>query len=105
MSLLFAIQILILGSDIFSVQLVHSELDALALTVGHSISQSGRLSQELYDYVASYTSTELVCLLNCQPRFGDTVTFIVQRQYDPLILSDQTLLIRVKRSTVVGYYN
>lgn len=84
---------------------MHSELDALATTVGYSISQVGFVTQEQYDYVASYPDTELVCLLNCQPRFGDTVTFAIRRNFDPLILSQELMTIQVKRSTVVGYYN
>lgn len=104
LSLVFVIQVLLMGGDIFSAQLIHSEIDALAMTAAMRIAKEGGISDGLSDYVHSFNA-EIDCLSACSPSFGETLTFRIYRTYQPIVIADQPIEISVKRSTVIGYYN
>lgn len=104
LSLFFVIQILMLGGDIYALQLVHSHLDALGQTAAFRISQAGRIDEATRDWLTSKNVT-VTCHLNCTPRFGDVLEFSLETTYDPLIISSETMTVSVMRSAVIGYYN
>jgi hypothetical protein len=104
LSLLFVVQILILGGDIFALQVVYTNLDALGQTTSFRIAQAGRIDEATTMWLLS-KNTVITCLQNCTPRFGDTLEFKLETTYDPLIISSETMTISVTRSAVIGYYN
>jgi len=103
LTLTFVMQILILGGDIYALQLVHAYLDAIAQTTGFRIAQAGRADDGTIAWLAD-RDVAFTCLLNCVPRFGDTMEFRLTTAYDPLILSPEPLSVSVVRMTVIGYY-
>ena len=105
LSFLFVLQVLLFGGDISNVQIVHSELDALATHVAQKIGYDGYLSVNTITYVESYPDTTIRCLSGCAPRFGDTLVFEIMRDYQPFVLQKDILTIRVERAAVIGYYN
>jgi hypothetical protein len=104
LSLFFVFQIIMLVGDIFSLQIIHSELDAIAHTVSYRIAKDGNITEATHQWACENYQSQIVCLKNCQPRFGDTLEFKVIRQYQPLIINNQTITVSVKRATVIGYY-
>lgn len=105
LSLLFVLQVLLFGGDLSNIQIVHSELDALATTVAQRIGYDGRVTEATVAYVESHPNTYFQCLENCAPHFGDTLVFAITRDYQPLVIQKEVLTIRVQRATVIGYYN
>ena len=105
LSFIFVLQVLLFGGDISSIQIVHSELDALATHVAQRISYDGYLSPATIAYVESDSSTSIQCLSGCAPRYGDTLVFEITRDYLPLVMKKTPFTIRVERAAVIGYYN
>lgn len=104
LSLTFVVQILLLGGDIFSLQLVSARLDALAQTASFRIAQAGRIDNATTSWL-SHKNIAISCLSNCVPRFGDTLEFMLETNYEPIIISPETITVRITRATVIGYYN
>jgi hypothetical protein len=104
LTLTFVIQILILCGDLLGLQLVHSHLDAIGQTTSFRIAQTGRIDAAIEDWLLSQ-DIHLTCLANCSPRFGDTLEFRLDKNYDPLIIAPDTMTVSVIRSAVIGYYN
>ena len=105
LSLIFVIQIFLLGADILCVQVLYSELDSIALSAGYMIANDAGISQETADFVYETIGGTIACTKDCSPRFGDTLVYEVAVRYDPLIMQEGNMDIVVTRSTVIGYYN
>lgn len=105
LSLIFIIQIFLLGSDILCVQVIYSELDAVALSAEYMIANDAQISPETVAFVANAIGGTIVCTSNCSPRFGDALIFEVAVYYDPLIMDSAPMKLVVQRSAVIGYYN
>ncbi len=104
LSLTFLVQILILGGDLIALQFVHSHLDAIAQTTSFRIAKAGRIDDATITWLEQRDIT-LSCLSNCSPRFGDTLSFSLNQNYDPLIIHNDTISVSVTRYAVIGYYN
>lgn len=102
-SVIFVFQLLLMMGDITAIQVIQSEMQAHAVTLVHEIALKGRLDQTMMDRTAERGYT-LVCLVNCLPQFGDTLTFQLTIAYDPMVLSDQPLFLQLTRDAVVGVY-
>jgi hypothetical protein len=46
----------------------------------------------------------LTCLSNCQPQFGDTLTYRLEVVVTPLIISNNPMSLRIVRHAVIGIY-
>lgn len=103
LSLIFVFQIFILGGDIISIQFIYSNIDSVSMTAGYMIAKDGNAIAAI-KFVNSQNMT-LECQENEAPLFGDVLIYYVSQQYDPLIIKKEKMIIRVKRSTVIGYYN
>lgn len=103
LSLIFVIQLLLIIGDVFTIQVLHARLDALALTAGYWISQRGAITEDLLSFLDDRGAT-FTCVSHCQPTFGQTVEFTLSRMYDPLIISDSAMMLVVTHYSVVGYY-
>ena len=105
LSMVFLMSVLLLVGDMTNLALVKNGLDSVALTISYRIAMDGYLSKQCetlastYSAKVAYEEGEL-----STHRIGDTVRFVVYRDYSPLILSKDTLTVAVHRSAVVGYY-
>lgn len=104
LTLVFVVQIIILGGDIFALQLVYGHLDAIGQTTSFRIAQAGRIDQATTTWLTEH-NIAITCLKNCSPRFGDTLEFRLETSYDAMIISDSPLSVSVTRMAVIGYYN
>lgn len=105
LSLIFVIQIFLLGSDILCVQVIYSELDAVALSAQYMIANDAGLTAATAEFVESTIGGTITCTANCSPRFGDALVFEIAVTYDPLIMASEPMTLVVQRSAVIGYYN
>ena len=105
LSFLFVINVFLFGSDLINVQLLYSNLDAVAMTAGHLIVEMCGITAEVVEFVEAEANATIYCVNNCTPRFGDTYIYVVTTSYEPITMSDEPIEISIRRSVVIGYYN
>jgi hypothetical protein len=103
LSLIFVIQLLLMTGDIAIIQAKQTQLQAFATTIGQRISLEGGLNQTMVDW-ATDEGFFLTCLSNCQPQFGDTLTYRLEVVVTPLIISNNPMSLRIVRHAVIGIY-
>jgi len=105
LSLLLVVELFILAADIFTAQIIYTNLDAVGITAGNIISSKGEITDELKTYVRTQTGGEIEAVGNETPLFGSIYTFKISRTFDPINQFTNTTEITVVRSVVIGYYN
>ena len=105
LSLLLVIELFVLAGDIFSAQIIYTNLDAVSITAGNVISTKGGITDELRNYVREETGGEITAVGNEAPLFGSIYTFKISKEYNPMNSFTSNTEISVVRSVVIGYYN
>ncbi len=99
----FIIMALCYAGDLIAIQVIHSQLDAISLTVSQHISYYGTLVQKTIDFVEKDGKTHIVSLSG-PVQIGEVYEYRLYREYDPLFMGDEVMEISIRRSAVVGYY-
>lgn len=102
LSLVFLMSVFLMAGDMFCVSAIHNDLDSIALTVSYLVSRDGYVSDATRQFVED--SGADLTLPSESPRIGDIYSFEVSKSYTPIIISREAIVITVKRTTVVGYY-
>lgn len=105
LSLLLVIQLFVLAGDIFTAQIIYTNLDAVSITAGNVISSKAEITNELKAYVKEQTGGEIIAVGDETPLFGSVFTYKITREFRPLNRFIATNEISVVRSVVIGYYN
>lgn len=106
LSLIFVSIFVAFGTDLMLLQYEFSSLDSVAVNIGYIISKNGGLTDSLSQNLEeSYSLYSLTCTSNCSNTVGELLTFEIVRKYKPLIISDKPMYIKVKRATMIGYYD
>lgn len=103
LSLVFIISLFVFASDIVSVQIIYTNLDAVSLTVGNMISQKATITQEMKDLVYNQTGGYLVEVGENLRLLGTPFKYKITRSFDPVILKSEEMEITVVRSVIIGY--
>ena len=105
LSLAFMMSVLLLAADLLNVAIIKNSLDALSLTVSYRIAQEGTLSNGTKQLISSYGARYRLEDGEREAfRIGDTVTYFLEKDYQPFVLGKETRQISVRRSAVIGYY-
>lgn len=99
----FFIIAMFFSSDLICIQIINSELDALAIQVSHLISYYGVLNETVEDFATKDGKTYIVAISNVVQR-GEPFEFILYREYEPLFMEPSPMRISIRRAAVVGYY-
>lgn len=105
LSLIFVIELFILAGDLFSAQIIYTNLDAVSITAGNIISSKGGITDELRTYVSDNTGGEITAVGDETPLFGSIYTFKISKNFKPMNPFTSDNVIQVVRSVVIGYYN
>ena len=105
LSLLLVIELFVLAGDIFSAQIIYTNLDAVSITAGNIISTKGEITDEIKNYVRNETGGEITAVGNDTPLFGSDFTFRITKEFNPMNRFTGKTEISVVRSVVIGYYN
>lgn len=105
LSLLLVVELFILAGDVFSAQVIYTNLDAISITSGNIISSKGEITDELRDYVRTQTGGEISAVGDETPLFGSVFTFKITKEFKPMNRFTNKTDIVVTRSVVIGYYN
>ena len=105
LSLLLVVELFILAGDVFSAQVIYTNLDAVSITAGDIISSKAEITDELRNYVRNQTGGEITPLGDETPLFGSVYTFKISKEFSPMNKFTGKTEIAVVRSVVIGYYN
>lgn len=106
-SMVMATLAILLSSDLVSGQVITSELDTVAVTVGYYISKSGGINDSIKSYVRKEVDANIYCAMEeCTSiKKGDTYFYIIEKPYTPILSIKNDNFIRIKRSVVIGLYS
>ena len=103
LTLFFLIQMVAYCGDLSALQALHSLLDAVALTAAKSIAIEGSITAKVSAMVERDCGGRIYPLSEATPQVGEVYPFAIERSYESLILSPTSMMVTVKRSTVIGY--
>lgn len=105
LSLLLVVELFILAGDIFSSQIIYTNLDAASITAGNMISSKGGITDDVISFVKNNTGGEIAAVGDDSPLFGSIYTFKISKSYQSLNFFSGESEISVVRSVIIGYYN
>lgn len=105
LSLIFILELFLLACDLFSGQILYTNLDAASVVAGNVISSKGGITSEVVRYVEDTTGAEIEAVSTETPRFGDVYTYRIFKSYKPLTGFGNVRTVSVTRGVVIGYYN
>ena len=104
LSMLFVVAFFLIGGDMICLSAAYSELDSASITIAYLIAKTGRVDNEFITYLSNTYKVNFLTISPSSPLMGDVVDFVIYRNYDPLILSNEPMVLKASRSTVIGYY-
>lgn len=104
LSMIFVALFFLFGADLISLQSTFSLLDAKANNISYIISRNGVIDQNFINYISDYYDVTFNCDINLAPTFGEKITYTISTTYSPLVISQEEMVITVKRMTIIGFY-
>ena len=104
LSMVFVVAFLLLGADMMCLSAAYSQLDSASISIGYLIAKSGRVDEEFLNVIETNYNVTFLDVSPSNPSYGDVVDFIIYRNYHPIIMSSDDIMLKAKRTTVVGYY-
>ena len=105
LSLLLVVELFVLAGDVFTAQIIYTNLDAVSITAGNIISSKGEISESLKTFVRNETGGEISAVGDDTAMFGSIYTFKIVKEFNPMNKFTSKSEISVVRSVVIGYYN
>ena len=100
----FLIAVILLMGDLFVTQAIYNRLDSMAVSASFRISMDGGITQSLKELVKRETGGDIhYAESNPNLSFGSLVSFVIEKEYIPFVMSDDVMTITVRRSAVIGY--
>ena len=103
--MVFVCMFFLFSGDMISLQFIYSDLDAKSVTISYLISDHGSLDENFINYIENKYDIDFVYADNYAPLFGDEVTYVIAKEYKPLMMSKDIMTISISRTTIIGYYN
>lgn len=103
--MVFVCMFFLFSGDMISLQFIYSDLDAKSVTISYLISDHGFLDDSFISYIENKYNVDFVSADNYSPLFGEEVTYIIAKEYKPLVMSKEIMTVSIKRTTVIGYFN
>ncbi len=103
--MVFVCMFFLFSGDMISLQFIYSDLDAKSVTISYLISDHGALDENFINYIENKYDVDFVYADNYAPLFGDEVTYIIAKEYKPLMMSKDIMTVSIQRTTIIGYYN
>ena len=87
-----------------SIVISDSDLDSTAITIGYLMAQNKVIDSSFKNDIENQFNVSLIYEGPVYPSYGQIVDFKISKSFDPIIISNEEMIINVKRSTVIGYY-
>ena len=105
LSMLFIVQLFVFATDIISVQIIHSNLDAVSVTAGNIISSKGSINDDVINLVQNEAGASIEAIGDETPLFGAVFEYKISKWYNPAFFASKPMEVAVVRSVVIGYFN
>ena len=105
LSMIFIVQLFVFAADIISVQIIHSNLDAVSVTAGNIISSKGSINKDVITLVENEAGATIEAVGEETPLFGAVFKYKISKMYYPAFFASKPMEIAVVRSVVIGFYN
>ena len=105
LSMIFIVQLFVFAADIISVQIIHSNLDAVSVTAGNIISSKGSINKDVITLVENEAGATIEAVGEETPLFGAVFEYKISKMYYPTFFASKPMEIAVVRSVVIGFYN
>ena len=103
-SLVFFTMFFLLSIDIICIQFYMSDLDSKSTIISYEISRLSKIDNDSIKNLEDKYQVSILNISNRTPNFGDVVSFTIEKDYRPIIVSNDEMEIKIERSTVIGYY-
>ena len=103
--MIFIVQLFVFAADIISVQIIHSNLDAVSVTAGNIISSKGSINKDVITLVENEAGATIEAVGEETPLFGAVFEYKISKMYYPAFFVSKPMEIAVVRSVVIGFYN
>ena len=104
LSMVFVALFFAFAGDMVSLQFAYTNLDAISVTIGQLIGEEKTINQAFIDKVENKYDIEFFILNEDEPIFGDVVDYIIAQDYQPMVISKESIHLSIKRSSIIGYY-
>lgn len=101
LSLFFTVILMAYAADFTSIQMIHSSLENYATTIGKELSLRGPNNYDPVSYLSSLDIT-YTAITTRAVKVGDVYAFALSKTYSPMALSQEPLIIKVQRSTIIS---
>ena len=105
LSMIFVTMFFGFGLDLICIQFIYNDLDAKSVAISYKISEYGTVNETIKQNIEETFNVTFYCKSNCSPMFGDTVTYVISKDYKPMMINKDTMTISVERNAVIGYMN
>lgn len=103
-SLVFFTMFFLLSIDMISIQYHISDLDSKSTIISYEISRLYVIDNDSVKSLEDKYHVAILNISNMKPEFGDVVSFTLEKDYRPIIVSNEMMELKIQRSTVIGYY-
>ena len=103
-SLVFFAMFFALSIDTMCIQYYYSDLDSISVIIGYEISHLENITDENIRVLEEKHHVIISDISNKEPQFGDVVSYVLYKEYTPIIVANNPIPIKIERSTVIGYY-
>ena len=104
LSMIFVALFFLFGADLISLQSAYSVLDAKANNISYIISRNGAIDTDFMYYIETTFGVDFICDVNPAPEFGEKIYYEIRTTYSPLVISQEEMIISIKRITIIGFY-
>lgn len=104
LSMIFVALFFLFGADLISLQSAYSMLDAKANNISYIISRRGEIDASFKTYIEATFKVDFTCELDHIPSFGEKVEYEIKASYSPLIISQDEMILTIRRMTIIGFY-
>lgn len=102
-SLVFFTMFFLLAVDVMCIQYHYSDLDNQSIVLGYELAHLEVINDEKIEELEEKHHLIIMSVSTREPQFGDVITYVVLRSYKPVVVSGESMELKVKRSVVVGY--
>ena len=104
LSMLFVVLFFLFGTDLMCLQYAYSELDSKGITIAYQISKNSRIDSDFLTFLSNKYEVEVIADSSQPAEFGDVVKFVINDTFDPLVISNQEMVLSLSREAIIGYY-
>lgn len=105
LSSIFIILAFLFSCDLMTIQFTYADLDAKSVNISYLISRAPELDRKFWNYIYErYDVGDITCDKEGPTVFGEEIHYEISKPIKPLIISNENMIITLKRMTIVGYY-